>query len=486
MTSQLKENHLVKAEMSTREERIQKRREIIQERCAKAVNNDEVNNEVTLEDSGSSTNEEIPLHGEKQLNQSLSLMKLTNNTHVQEITNIQLEQEKAEHQLRKNYSKERQEVSRLASEAKSLLKQDLFENLTISPNDDVNVVYSRLEASRKDCQSNMESFSNVVNQLHAILRCQEQQYIDTVKQQENFADTMRNLMSAQLSSLETLAKDELLAIEEMYEADRQSLIEKHRSQLDAMIRDKNDFEQQELLHVSTAAEERSLATSKVHDEVNKEYNALRDKLQNEVYELEREWSVSKGLYSVSADQIEYDNREVGTRNKESEQRIKKNKKRIVQIKEELKRCLEDARVSEDRDKKLNESMELDCRRLEKQFQNLMNKLHRFELLQEEKFKAASVMHAEEAATLTDRIERAWVSTETKLFNSLPSSDTLENGHRSKLLKMLETYHSLLEKRSEVSHKVTKAENQNSQLQRNLDNLYNDENVNSLLMPPSRY
>ncbi|GFH60524.1 hypothetical protein CTEN210_17000 [Chaetoceros tenuissimus] len=472
--------------MSTREERIQKRRELIQERCAKAVNNGEENNEVNLEDTVSIKNEEIPHHGIKQVNQSLSLMNLTKNTHVKEITNIQLKQEKAEHQLRKIYSKERQEVSRLAGEAKSMLHQDFVENFNISPNDDVKEVYSQLESIRNGCQSNLEAFSNVVNQLHAILRCQEQQYIDTVKQQENFVDTIRNLMCAQLSSLETLANDELLAIEEMYEVDRNSLIEKQKSQLDAMIRDKEEFEQQELQLVSTAAEERSLATLKVYDEVNKEYNALRDKLQNEVYELEREWSVSKGLYSVSADQIEYDNREVGTRNKESEQRIKKNKKRIVQIKEELKRCLEDARVSEDRDKKLNESMELDCRRLEKQFQNLMNKLHRFELLQEEKFKAASVMHAEEAATLTDRIERAWASTEAILFHSLPSSETIDNGNRSKLLKMLENYHNLLEKRSEVSHKLTKAENQNSQLERNLDKLYNDENIKSLLIPPSRH
>ena len=472
--------------MSTREERIQKRREIIQERCTKAVNDGEENNEVNLEDAISSKNEEFPLNGVKQVNQSLSLMKLTKNTHVKEITNIQLKQEKAEHELRKSYSKERQEVSRLAGEAKSTLHQDLVGKFNISPGDDVKIIYSQLESIRNDCQSNLESFSNVVNQLHAILRCQEQQYIDTVKQQENFVDTIRNLMCAQLSSLETLAKDEILSIEEMYEADRNSLIEKQKSQLDEMIRDKQEFEQQELQLVSTAAEERSLATSKVHDEVNKEYNALRDKLQNEVYELEREWSVSKGLYSVSADQIEYDNREVGTRNEESEQRIKKNKKRIVQIKEELKRCLEDARVSEERDKKMNESMELDCRRLEKQFQNLMNKLHRFELLQEEKFKAASVMHAEEAATLTDRIEQAWISTEAKLFHSVPSSDALDNGNRSKLLKILQNYHNLLEKRSESSHKLIKADNQNRLLERNLDSLYNDENVKSLLIPPSRY
>ena len=61
--------------------------------------------------------------------------------------------------------------------------------------------------------------------------------------------------------------------------------------------------------------------------------------------------------------------------------------------------MEQARPTEEKDTWTNGSLEEDRQRLEDQFQNLLMKLNRFDLLQEQMFTAALAMHTKEAATL---------------------------------------------------------------------------------------
>jgi hypothetical protein len=228
-------------------------------------------------------------------------------------------------------------------------------------------------------------------------------FLETVKDQESTADSLRALMDSQMTSTRDLCRDELITIEEAVEKDRRNLMEKQSSDISASVEKKKQVESDSLNSMQKRTDAKIENAAKIHDEVTEDYNVLKNKLQDQVSQLERDWSVSRVLYTVSSDQIEYDHREVETKNAENEIRIKKSKKRIVQVKEDLKQELEDARLSEEKDKRKNGGLQGDCQRLEGQFQNLLMKLNRFDLLQEQTFSAASAMHKEEDETLSQKI-----------------------------------------------------------------------------------
>jgi len=266
----------------------------------------------------------------------------------------------------------------------------------------VREIHESLETAKLKCEAILQKKNGMVDMLRDGLREQDRVFLETVKEQENMSDSLRALMDNHMSSAQGLCRDELITIEEAFEKDRCTLVEEQSSEISASIEKKKNEETNSLNAMQKRMDEKIENAAKTHDEVTADYNALRNKLQDQVSQLERDWSVSRVLYTVSSDQIEYDNRAVETKNTENETRIKKSKKRIVQVKEDLKQELEQARSTEEKDTRTNGGLEVDCQRLESQFQNLLMKLNRFDLLQEQMFSAALAMHTEEAATLLQK------------------------------------------------------------------------------------
>ncbi len=119
--------------------------------------------------------------------------------------------------------------------------------------------------------------------------------------------------------------------------------------------------------------------------------------------------------SVSADQVAYKHREAESKNVESEQKIKKLKKRSLHLKELVADELDKTQRYEEKQLKRNCSLEGDCRRLEAQYTNLLSKLHRFEVLEGQKFSAAVSMHEEEIDIISKRIQSTRASIAQQFF-----------------------------------------------------------------------
>jgi hypothetical protein len=272
------------------------------------------------------------------------------------------------------------------------------------PNTDVRETHDALENAKMKFEHLLHEKDGMIDILSDGLKEQDLVFLETVKNQEITADSMRALVDNQMLSIQRLSRYELRSVEEMFEKDRGTLLEEHSSEIRSLVQKKRLEEIASLNAMQKRVDEKTENAAKTHDEVTEEYNSLQNKLQEQVSQLERDWSLSRGLYALSSDQIEYDHRELDTRNTENEIRIKKSRKRIVQIKGDLKKELEQARSSEEKDKRKNGGLEVDCQRLEGQFQNLVTKLYRFDHLQEQTFSAALAMHKEEAGIWSRKIQ----------------------------------------------------------------------------------
>jgi len=348
---------------------------------------------------------------EQQIVESLSQLERCMENQSKDVTAIQIKLGREESAIRAKNELSQSEILKQVegNDDNEVREEHLIETIwdeiqALFPKTDVREIHDALENAKLKFEHLLQKKDGMIDILSGGLQEQDLVFLETVRNQEISADSMRALMDNQMLSIQRLSRDELRSVEEMFEEDRCTLLEEHSSEMRSLVQKKRLEEMASLNAMQKRVDEKTENAAKTHDEVTEEYNSLKNKLQEQVSQLERDWSVSRGLYALSSDQIEYDHREVETRNIENEIKIKKSKKRIVQIKGDLKKELEQARSSEEKDKRKNGGLEIDCHRLEGQFQNLLTKLYRFDRLQEQTFSAALAMHKEEAGISSRKIQ----------------------------------------------------------------------------------
>ena len=403
--------------MSEKEERIKRRRETIQKRRDNAgkvkADNSETTNSVTSPSSGHEH-----LKSEQQIVESISHLRRRKESLFKELSSIRIDVDSRENSHRIECESRRNDILKQTKEGIDIGNDDIaaLSKHDKQDSDDIKETHETMEMIRKKYNAILDNKDIVIEVFKKKLRDHDHDYLETLKKHESIIDNIRDLTMDQISVMQKLRVDELKSIDEAFREDRRALIEEHSINLKTLMEKKESIVVSSLDSIQNRMDEKEKRILQAHDTVSKEYNDLRDKLQEQVTQLEREWSVSRGLYSVSIDQIEYDHREIQSKNTESENRIKKSKKRIVQFKEELNRELDRTRTAEEEDSKKNSSFEMDCRRLEGQYRNLLSKLHRFELLEDQKFSSALSMHKEEAKSLTGRIEQVRNTTIDMFFD----------------------------------------------------------------------
>jgi hypothetical protein len=502
--------------MSSKEERIERRREIIQKRYYENYTNEhQCNEEASVNESEGKSLDHERLLSEQQIAESLSQLHRRKDDHIKDTKSIREEVDGDENARRTQYEKER---SKLIEKAKCgglndgvsiEIVWDISEDETTTR---MRELHEKMEEIKKNYNDILAEKDSLIDDFEDKLKHQDQIYLEGLRKQEHTIDLTQKMAKKQISAIKKFCDDELKAIEEAFQEDRRILINEQTIHLKSLADKKREAVKGSLQTMQSRKQEKDRKILNTYDSVNEEYNALRNKLQDQVSKLEREWSVSRGLHVVSADQIEYDHREIETKNSESEQKIKRNKKRIVQFKEELNRELERTRTTEKKERKKNDSLELDCRRLEGQYRNLLSKLHRFEVCEGQKYFSALSMHREEASMLSIRIRdvRDEImgllsengSNENKLVQSneneimISTSCVDENAGDgdadldslpwSQLESAIVKYHGLLEKYTSTIHTVSQISNQNAALQRELDASLNDDIKKSLIVPPNSY
>lgn len=494
--------------MSEKKERIKRRREIINKRLhEKAVIAGETNKEVAAIENSSSDDE--VLKSDQQIAESVSQLQRKKENHTRDVTSTRVKVNKEESLRRICHEIKRREIIEKARDGGK--QENICDSAgietnwdDITHNEDIRNVHNTMKKIKETYDDIIEKKNSLLEDFLCQLKQQDHTYLESLRNQTDTINHARELSTKQISAIKAFSDQELKSINEAFRDDRRNLINDHSAHLKSLADKKRSLIEQSVKTLELRNLDREKKIGNAYDEVNKEYNALREKLQDQVVQLEREWSISRGLHMVSADQIEYDHREIETKNFESEQRIKKNKKRIVQFKENLNKELDRSKTTEKKDRKKNDCLELDCRRLEGQYQNLLSKLHRFELSEDQKYYSALAMHKEELTLFSslisntridikdifsgqtpsiDENKKYWDSSTMSYVEGRKSQKENETFSWSQLENVVVKYHDLLEKRASASHNVDQVSRHNHNLESELSTNLNDDINKSLIVPP---
>ena len=248
-------------------------------------------------------------------------------------------------------------------------------------------------------QHSLNSSDMILNDLRGKLIQKDEAFIENLRNQAINVNQLQETIDKTKLDMQTHYCDELKSIEEAFVDDRTSKMQNQANDLSLLVQNKMKSLELRLEELLKRRNDKQKIASQHQDEAIKTYNELKTSLYNQVNKIECDLAISKGMYAANSDQIEYNLRATVAKNKESEEKIKKKKKRITQYKEELNKELHRSKELEIEESKRNEVLDDDCTRLEGQFKNLMDKLHRFEIVEEQKYFAAEAMHQEDIIML---------------------------------------------------------------------------------------
>ncbi len=267
-------------------------------------------------------------------------------------------------------------------------------------------LHKAMEKKRSSYEYMIGKADTIINELKRKLIEKDEAYLDNLRRQNDVTNNLQQSMDRVIEDLQTHYFNELKSIEDTLVDDRARRIKNQVETIKDLVDNKARSIEHNLQELMTRRGERQNAIICNQDKATQAYNDLKNNLYAQVNKLECELAISRGMYQVNSDQIEYNQRATAAKNSENEEKVKKRKKRILMYKEELSKELEQSKASDLQEKKRNDILDQDCRRLEGQYNNLLSKLHRFEIVEEQKYAAAAAMHQEEIDILSSRITDA--------------------------------------------------------------------------------
>ena len=265
----------------------------------------------------------------------------------------------------------------------------------------------------RDLEIIKDSYSDVLQKLDATINELKQQlvkkdedYLSNLRRQADVTTKIQSAMDDSAMDLQKHYQNELMSIQDALLADRTTLIQCHLKALNEQVDKKAMRLENSLSDLGKRREEKLSIFKYNHEEAAQNYIELKTNLHVHVNKLESDLAKSRAIFHINSDQLEYNLRATTAKNAENEDKIKKRKKRIVLYKEELSKELDQSKSSSLREKRKNDVLNQDCIRLEGQYNNLLSKLHRFEMVEGQKYASAAAMHQDEIDIISSRILKA--------------------------------------------------------------------------------
>lgn len=392
--------------MNEKEERKRVRRERIRRRFEKSQReNVQLSTIGKNENKSKSENEKC----DNQIMESLALLMKKKQEVLDAVSNFKADSVKNETVRRLGEESAREKRYRLADtkgEVDDDIKQmqNSWESLkSIEDPMDLFTGMGNMHSSYNDVLLRMDE---VINQLKQQLVEKDEAYLENLRRQYDVTTQLQSSIDKSILDLQMQYHNELKSILDSLVDDRARRVNYQLETLKESVQNKALRLQTSLKVLPIRRDEKLEVIKSRQGETNLAYNNLKSTLHGQVNELERDLAVSRSVYQVNADQLEYNLRAICEKNIESEDKIKKRKKLILSHKEELSKELERSKSSDTNEKRKNCVLNQDCTRLECQYNNLLNKLHRFETLNGQKYVAAAAMHEDDISSLSNRIMNA--------------------------------------------------------------------------------
>ncbi|CAM9946191.1 unnamed protein product, partial [Phaeothamnion confervicola] len=348
--------------------------------------------------------------GQQQAVDALAHLDKKKAAGIDAVTAVRVGADERETQRRDSEERKRQErLQRLQEEAVRSGKQNaaiemrwselLEQNMPQELHDDV-------EAQKAACARVVAGKDALVAAFQAQLKAKDEEYIKGLKQQAADVDELLRRVRTETRELRDAYDAELEAVDDAFLQERDEVLATNKAEMDAIFERRRETD---LAHM----ERKQRLQERQHDEIeemltrdSEEYSKLKVKLESDMATLEQQLEEMRATYQLNTEKLEYNYRVLTERDAENSATLAHQKRRLTKLKDALSALVQRHAETDARDRRRNDELTEDYRRITRQYKDLQAKFRHFEVADNERHGQIWAMHREDVLTAARRVVQA--------------------------------------------------------------------------------
>ena len=389
--------------LPTQEERIKIRRQRIASRQA---SEDPEKGDQRNEKS----EEQLKSKGSQAVADSLASLDKKKFDGIDRVTMIRVTADWRETQRRVKEEKQKQDrLQRLQEEAVRSGKANAAVEMRWAELLDQNMpqeLHNDIEAQKAACAEIIASKDGVIREFQFQLKGKDEEYVKALKEQTEDVQELLNRMRHEFKELQEAYEAELESIEDAYLTERDELLQSNRKHIDDLFEKRREME---LTYMEKKNQREEQYQKEIEDLLVKdseEYAKLKIKLETDIQTLEQQLEEMRATYQLNTEKLEYNYRVLTERDNENSNTLNQLKRKQNKLKDMLSAIVQKYHDTDTRDRKKNDELTEEYRRITKQYRDLQAKFRHFEVSDKQRYDAVFAMHEDDVNDLVAKVLKA--------------------------------------------------------------------------------
>eukprot|EP00903_Cladosiphon_okamuranus_P013611 g12676.t1 len=347
---------------------------------------------------------------QQQVADSLGHLDKKKGRGIDAVTAVRVSADDRETQRRMAEEHARQErLQRLQEEAVRSGKQNAAVEMRWAELLDENMpqeLHRSIEEQKAACAEIVASKDALVNDFQAQLKVKDEEYVKALKQQAEDVEELLERMRTEFRELQEEYEVELEAVEEVFLQERETLLATNKGEIDGLFEKRKEMELAYMESKQKRQEQYQAEIEALLTRDGEEHTKLKIKLETDIQTLEQQLEEMRATYQLNTEKLEYNYRVLTERDMENSATLSHQKRKLTKLKDALSGLVQRYQETDTRDKKRNEDLTEEFRRITKQYNDMQAKFRHFEISDNNRYEQVWAMHREEVLEAITKVLQA--------------------------------------------------------------------------------
>ena len=264
-------------------------------------------------------------------------------------------------------------------------------------------LHELLQQQKAACDAMIGEKNRLIADFQQELKAKDDEYVKYLKKQAEDVDLLLERLEEQARTLAKAYREELGEIEKAFEMERRGLVEKHKAEWEASMKQRWEKEREFLEAREKRIDENEGQLQHLRVQNAEQFNAVKIKLETDIQVLQQQLQQMKATFQLNAEKLEYNFHVLKKRDEENTVTTSQQKRRITRLQDSLNTLR--AKLSRQEKTYHSELVALreEYQKNTEQYRELQKKVKHFQLLDARRFRDIWKMNEERVRSLSDEV-----------------------------------------------------------------------------------
>ncbi|CAM9158979.1 unnamed protein product, partial [Hapterophycus canaliculatus] len=247
---------------------------------------------------------------------------------------------------------------------------------------------------------------NMPQELHRNIEEQKAACAEIVASKAEDVEELLERMRTEFRELQEEYEVELEAVEEVFLQEREAMLASNKAEVDGLFERRKEMELAYMECKQKRQEQYQEEIEALLTRDGEEHTKLKIKLETDIQTLEQQLEEMRATYQLNTEKLEYNYRVLTERDMENSATLSHQKRKLTKLKDALSGLVQRYQETDTRDKKRNEELTEEFRRITKQYNDMQAKFRHFEISDNNRYEQVWSMHREEVLEAITKVLQA--------------------------------------------------------------------------------